>query len=613
MIKTRIITDGRQYTEYLYHLVKNGAPSVFDSETIGLKYRAPIIGFAHWDFKGTPVFAATDNLFKEGIPLDEFLQITRRFIPRLTVVGHNLKYDLCVCKGHGIADPTVFADTSLMIHVYDPTLLKKLETRVHQDLGVDKPTYEQIIGKKWEKVDWDADVKSGLITLKNMGEYACEDVYYTGKLYHYYNARMDDKMQEILTTMEYPMIFTLRDAFARGVSIDVPFLQRIDKDLKKGLAEIQQEIYKEAGSVFNIRSRQQLGKVLYDDLGIKCIKATKKGARATGSDVMEVYAMQGHRIAELLLKHSQMDTLQTRYSSAIPLLVDEDGKLRCSLTSEGTATGRFSSSNPNLQNQPNDPDYPIRKAFVASPGCKLLVADLSQIEPRIMAHVSQDPRMLQIYRNDGDIYIGIAKDLGIDRPAAKIVQLAISYGLGPDKLSFNLKISKREAEKIIHGYYSIYKVFKRWKDATEAYATKNGCIYTLFGRRRLLPGAKNPELRSLFFRALRQAVNTVMQGSAADMIKLIMNKVDRDYQKRRMRTGLLLSVHDELLADSPYNEVEEGYDILINGMEKTVKLSVPIVAEGKVCDNWHQMKDKSFQSLLPEFKNRFPIQSAFLC
>ncbi len=274
-------------------------------------------------------------------------------------------------------------------------------------------------------------------------------------------------------------------------------------------------------------------------------------------------------------------------------------------------TGRFSSSNPNLQNQPNNDEYPIRECFIAEEGRQLFALDYSQIELRIMGHMAQDKRFIQAFNNGEDIHQKVADDLGISRKQSKTINFGVLYGMGSDSLAWQLGTKVRQAEEIIHGYHRTYEGFARWKTRVEQEAIKTGQVRNMFGRIRRIPEAQE---RNSFYRGqgLRRAVNTAIQGSAADLIKLAMVKLLRRFKEENLDARMLLQVHDELLCDAPIKQVCDAYDITSEVMEQVVTLSVPLIADGKIINHWGQMKDDNFLSLYDSIKNntyRKPIKN----
>lgn len=598
-VKTTFIKTAKALATYLMGCQ---GPTVFDTETTGLGIDARLIGMSFWDFKNDPVFVFTDQYFTEGIPLKELVRVCNAYFPKLKVIGHNIKYDYGVLLRNDIVDPQLVCDTSSMVHLHNPDYLKKLELRVKQDLKHDKATYEQIIEKKWPKTldEWFRYRDEGIITPENMGNYGGDDAYWTGKLYQHYEPKMGEDEWRLMERIEIPLIYTLRDMHDAGVNIDQGLLVVLDRQLEREIADIKNGIYDEAGAVFNLKSPKQIADILYNKMGLPCYARTKTGAPSTDAKQMKRLANEGYPMGEKMVEFSQAYTLHNNFVKAIPRLIDMDGRLRCSFNIDIARTGRLSSNGPNLQNQPNNKRWPIRKAYIPSEGCKLLVADLSQIELRVMAHVSGDKVMSQAFWDGADIHQAVAEKLGITRKAGKVANFGVIYGMGAEGLAELIGCTVAEAKNIIRGYGSTYKGYYRWKEETERFAEKNKCVYNIFGRIRRFAYDRNDK-RS-YYGMLRQACNTVIQGSAADIIKLNMIALHKEYQRRNLKSRLLLTVHDELVVDSPYNEVEEAFGILIDKMENTVKLSVPIIADGKVVDTWFNMKDDEYESLLPDFQ-----------
>lgn len=589
--KFEIITTAERLDEYLDKIKTDTA---FDTETTGLDRDALLLGASFYDNVRPPVFVGTDYYFDEGISLNDMRAVCNNHFPRIRGIAHNAKYDLGVFKRLGFKDIDLVADTSAMVHVWDPDLLKKLETRVQADLGVSKPTYEEIIGIKWAKIDWNKHTKDGTITLRNMGKYACEDVFYTYRLFEHYDEKLDDSLWKLVNDIETPLAYVLRDMKDTGVRIDLQMLKEQEVKIGKGIKELEQSIYDSAGVVFNINSPKQKAEVLFDKLGYPVIGYTKSGTRSTDKGTMEALAERGYPIAVALEEHSKLSTLDGSFIRAIPRFMDDDGRLRCDFNALGTSTGRFSSSKPNLQNQPNNNDYPVRGAFVPAIDHLLAGADYSQIELRIMAHCAQDVKLMDAFWSGEDIHGRVSRDLGIPRKGAKVVNFGVLYGMGPEKLAYTLGISTKDAGEIINGYEITYKGFARWKKSTERFAETHGYIDNIFGRIRRLPDAKKPGNKRAYYGALRRAVNTVIQGSAADLMKIAMIKAARRFAEDKLGAKILLTVHDELLVEAPKIEIVSVYDALVYEMENAVKLSVPIIVDGKICDNWSQMKDDEY-------------------
>lgn len=597
-VNYKIAESKEQIIDYLKG--SQGSIMFFDTESVGLSYGDHILGFSFYNVTTDALFIPTNNYFAGGFSYKVIKEI---FDVHFTheAVAHNAKYDLGVFSSAGLSDPKVIADTLLMIHCYNPELEKNLEKRVKADFGWDKPTFKELVGKKWENIDWTAD---GLLSV--LAEYACEDTYGTYLLYEKYRKLLEkEDLLKIHDRIELPLTYVLRDMFVRGVRVDVPLLKAMDAQLDKEILSVEKKIYEEANCVFNLNSPKQKAEVLFDKMGLPCYRTTKTGGRSTDSETFEMLDLEGYPIGKYLNEYSKLGKLSSGYTKSIPPMVYADGKLRCNFNSTGTKTGRFSSDNPNLQNQPVNEQFPIRQAFIPCPGYEFDVIDYSQIELRLMAHVSQDPILLKAFRDGADIHGKVADDLGIPRKGAKVVNFGVLYGMGPAKLAATLGISERDAKEIVRNYEDTYVGYKNWKTRTEAIAERTGKITTIFGRVRRLPDAFSDN-KKLYYGAMRKAVNTVVQGSAADLIKIAMLKLHQTYKENRMDSHLLLQVHDELVIESRFISHKTSQERLALNkhiMETAVTLSVPIVADAKICNNWNDMKAENTAKIIHENKD----------
>jgi DNA polymerase-1 len=356
-----------------------------------------------------------------------------------------------------------------------------------------------------------------------------------------------------------------------------------------------------AGKPFNISSPQQLGKVLFQDLGLPApVKYGKGKVISTAADVLEDLA-QDHEIVRKVLEYRQLTKLKGTYVDALPLLIDpRTGRLHTSFNQAGAATGRLSSSNPNLQNIPIKTELgrEIRAAFVPRAGWKMLVADYSQIELRLLAHMSRDPVLTEAFRRGEDIHTRTAAEvLGVPplmvtpeaRRQAKVINFGIVYGMSPFGLSQTLSISRGEAETYIRNYFERYAGVKRFIDQTIAEVQKTGVTRTLFGRERPIPdiNSRNPNSRGF---AERTAVNSPLQGTAADLIKLAMIRIDRALREQELQSAMLLQVHDELVFEAPPEEVDRVKVLVKREMENARALEVPLLVEVGVGENWRDAK-----------------------
>ena len=409
------------------------------------------------------------------------------------------------------------------------------------------------------------------------------------------------KLDKLYAEIELPLARVLARMERTGILIDPAELARLSAMMETHIARLTAEIHTLAGKPFNISSPQQLGRVLFEDLKLPApVKYGKGKTISTAADVLEDLAAD-HEIVRKVLEYRQLTKLKGTYVDALPALIDpQTGRLHTSFNQTGAATGRLSSSNPNLQNIPirTALGREIRAAFVPRPGWKLIVADYSQIELRLLAHMSRDPVLVEAFRNGEDIHTRTAAEvMGVPplmvtpeaRRAAKAVNFGIVYGISPFGLAAQLGISQREAQTYIESYFARYAGVRKFIDATVAEVRKTGVTRTLFGRERPIPdiNSRNPSARGF---AERTAVNSPLQGTAADLIKLAMVRIDAELERRGARAAMLLQVHDELVFEAPAEDVNEIAALAKREMEQVYRLEVPLLADVGIGDNWRDAK-----------------------
>lgn len=589
-------------SEELYKYIRSIEPGellVNDWETTGLEHDALPLGLSLCARDKPPIFAPTDYYFTDGMPMTEIADVCNECYPDYKLVAHNAKYDSMINVMNGIKDECCnwYADTLIMVHLVDPNLDMNLEKRVADDFGYEKQKFEKLCGKRWNKINWASE---GDHLLPILAAYAGEDTYWELKVYEKYRPLMNPRMWKMLQDMEMPLVKILRDAKIRGVVIDVPLLKEMGVEVDKRLSQYIQEIYDECGCVFNINSTPQKQKVFFEKMDLPVISTTKTGAPSTDAKTAASWAESGYRIGELLVKYSELQKLNSGYIKSIPNLVDRHNVLRGDLNSCGTVTSRFSSSNPNLQNQPNNHDFPIRQAFIPRPGYCFLNYDYSQLELRVMAHMAPDPVFKKIFWSGGDPHAETAQLLNTTRRNAKTCNFGVLYGLGIPNFARRFNTTNAEAQKIIDRYHDTYYGYAKWKVRTEEFVQKHGYVETLFGFRRLLPEAmKSPFKRTpyAFYEALRQACNTIIQGTGAGIVKLATIAAVNAFKKAGLDCHFLLQVHDELLFEVRIDQALEAERLLIDAMENTVKLDVPLTVDGKILANWGEMKSDDIPSL----------------
>ncbi|MGI4757100.1 MAG: DNA polymerase I [Janthinobacterium lividum] len=411
---------------------------------------------------------------------------------------------------------------------------------------------------------------------------------------------IEGELEKTYQEIDLPLVPVLLRMEQAGCRIDTDLLRKQNARLAVMMDDLAEGIYKESGHRFNINSPKQLGDVLFNKMDLpKPLKYGKGKVVSTAQDVLEELG-EKHEIARHVLEHRQLAKLRSNYTEQLPNMVDADSRVHTTFNQVGTATGRLSSTNPNLQNIPTRTELgrEIRAAFIAAPGNVILSADYSQIELRLMAHFSQDPLLMHAYRNDIDIHtLTAAEVFGVDpatmskevRARAKAVNFGIVYGISPFGLAANLGIDQKEARTYIETYFDRYKGVQQFIADTLKVTRETGKVSTLFGRTRPIPDiqSRNPNARGF---AERTAVNTPLQGTAADMIKVAMLRIDAALRSRKLATRMTLQVHDELLFDAPEAEAQEVATLVKQEMEGVVELSIPIVAEVGQGPNWRDAK-----------------------
>ena len=407
-----------------------------------------------------------------------------------------------------------------------------------------------------------------------------------------------DGLTKVYSEIEIPVSPVIADIETAGMKVDVEDLKRFSEFISKELETLQEKIFKIAGHEFNIGSPKQVGEV-FEELNIATGRKTATGQVSTSKDVLAELSVD-HEIAQLIIDYRELDKLKATYADSLPKMVNTDGRIHGVLNQTVAATGRLSSTEPNLQNIPvrTELGQQIRKAFIPETGKKLISADYSQLELRILAHITRDPVMLEAYQKNEDIHAKTArlvfgaadeKDLKEKRRLAKIVNFGIAYAVEAFGLSQRVGISKQEARKVIDDYFATYKGIRAYMDRIPEEAREKGYVTSLFGRRRYFPGIKdrNFAVRS---RAEREAINMPIQGTASDIVKIAMINVANALRNEGLETKMIMQVHDELLFESPEQEVVKASEMIKREMEAAAKLDVPLIAEIGVGDNWMSTK-----------------------
>ncbi|HEU4768546.1 MAG TPA: DNA polymerase I, partial [Pyrinomonadaceae bacterium] len=409
---------------------------------------------------------------------------------------------------------------------------------------------------------------------------------------------LEKKLETIYSEVELPLAPLLYRMERAGLKVDKKVLADLSSYIGQELHKLTIKIYELAGREFNIGSPKQVGEVL-SDLNIDIGRKTSTGRISTSKAVLEELAQQ-FELPRLIIDYRELDKLKSVYTDALPHQIATDGRIHCQLNQTVAATGRLSSSDPNLQNIPirSEMGRRIRRAFVAENGNKIISADYSQLELRLLAHITQDPVMLEAFQKGEDIHARTARlvfgaktdaELKEARRFAKIVNFAIAYAIEPWGLSQRVGISRQEAKKVIEDYYNTYKGVRRYMEEVPVRARQHGYVRSIYGRIRPLPGItdRNANIRKA---AEREAINMPIQGTASDIVKIAMLHVDEEFKRNGLEARLLMQVHDELLVEVPEKEVEKVTEILKHEMETAVSLDVPLVADVGVGENWMDAK-----------------------
>ena len=532
----------------------------------------------------------------QQVPLKRALEMLKPLLcdPGVLKIGQNIKYDLLVLKKYGI-DIAPVDDTMVISYVLESGLHGHgMDELAGLHLGLETIKFKDVAGSGKTQITFDH------VALDKALDYAAEDADVTAKLYRVLKPRLvAEGLTSVYETLERPLISVLVDMEYAGIKVDAAELKRLSDDFARRLGDLEVEIHKLAGGPFNIASPKQLGEILFDRLGLEGGKKGKTGAYATGAEVLDELAAQGHELPARVLDWRQLAKLKSTYTDALMAQINAQTKrVHTSYAMAATSTGRLASSDPNLQNIPirTEEGRKIRHAFVAEPGHKLLSADYSQIELRLLAHVADIGQLKEAFHRGLDIHAMTASEVfgvpieGMDpmvRRSAKAINFGIIYGISAFGLARQLGISRSEAADYIKAYFEKFPGIQRYMNDTKAFAAKHGFVTTLFGRRCHAPGIndKNPMMRGF---AERAAINAPIQGGAADIIKRAMVRLPDALEAAGLkgRANMLLQVHDELIFEVQEAALQQTREAVIRVMEGAASLDVPLVVDVGVGDNW---------------------------
>ena len=561
----------------------------FDTETTGIDvHTAKIVGFSFaMDEQKAYYVPIAHNYLGVGDQLS--LEDAKEGLEKLfkhRIVGQNLKYDYAILKyNFSFTDLKVYADTMIISWLLDSSLAA----------GLDKMAKRYF---QHEMIPFKDTVKKGetfaSVELVDACKYAAEDAWMTLKLFNFFKDKLGSELEKIATEVEYPFVNTLIMIEDAGIMIDIPFFEVLLKDASEKIALLTKEIYTLATCEFNINSTQQLGNVLFETLGLKAGKKTKTGYSTNEKVLHDLY--DDHDIIPKLLEYREVYKLRSTYIDPLLKLAkkEDDRRIHTSFLQTGTTTGRLSSKNPNLQNIPvrTEMGRRIREGFIAKEGYKLVGIDYSQIELRLLAHFSQDSALMDAFENEKDIHLETATKIFGESEAkekrniAKSINFGLLYGMGPRKLGQTVGVSSAEAKVYIENYFASFPTVKNYLTSIQEAAKRENCVHTLLGRRRVFDYESANAFEKAGFE--RESVNTVFQGSAADLIKLSMNKL---LEVMNPEDGtMLLQIHDELIFEVKEELVEDYAQKVKEIMENIYDLTVPLVCTVSIGDNWGQLK-----------------------
>jgi len=597
--KYETVLDAHSFECWINKLKKSDQ-FAFDTETTSLDYmKARVVGvsfavevgeaayvpFAH-DYPGAPDQLSEQDVLGVLKPLLEDNSAKK--------IGQNLKYDAHVLANHDINLVGIAQDTMLESYVLDSTQRHNMDDLALRFLGHTTIHFEDIAGKGIKQLTFNQ------IDLEQAGPYAAEDADITLQLHHKLSAALDEEpaLKKVYQEIELPLLSVLLKIERTGVMIDASMLKKQSRQLAERLKELEKQAYDEAGETFNLASPKQLSGILFEKLKIPTQKKTKTGQYSTAEEVLQELAVD-YALPKILLEHRSVSKLKSTYTDKLPLQVNEKtGRVHTSYNQTVAATGRLSSTDPNLQNIPvrSEEGRRIRQAFVAPEGYKMLAADYSQVELRIMAHLSEDENLLRAFAEGVDVHRATAAEVfsvALDavqpeqRRAAKAINFGLIYGMSAFGLAKQLNIGRYEAQDYIDVYFARYPGVKLYMDKTREQAHDRGYVETVFGRRLYLPeiNSRNGQRRQY---AERTAINAPMQGSAADIIKRAMIAVDHALSTSKVDAKVVMQVHDELVVEVLHKDVEVVSDLLRREMERAATLKVPLVVDIGAGNNWDE-------------------------
>lgn len=588
------LVDTLQALDVLIQELAQAPFFTFDVETNSKDpMRANLVGLSFATRPGRAFYVPLGHTGGPNLPYDLALQRLRPLLedPQRPKVAHNANFDMTAMAAHGIGVRGVAFDTLIAAHLlgYKSLGLKDLCIQV---LGEEMTRITALLGKGPKQGNM------AMVPVSEAGPYACADADATLRLHQALEPRLrQEGFWNLFTQVEMPLVPVLVRMQVTGVALDVPLLREMSRHLADDLKRLEEEIYTVVGHAFNVNSSRQLGKVLFEELRVGRGKRTPTGAYSTEASVLE--GLRGaHPVIDLVLRYRELAKLKSTYVDALPEMVNpRTGRIHTSYNQVGVVTGRISSSEPNLQNIPirSELGRRIRRAFIpGEPGWKLVGADYSQIELRVLAHLSRDPALMEAFFQGKDIHAVTASQVfGVpleqvtpeQRRVAKVLNFGVIYGLSPFGVAKEMKSTPDEGARFIENYLGRYPGVRRYREETLEKARRLGYVETLLGRRRAIPEIHSPNGQTREA-AEREAINMPVQGTAAEIIKVAMIRLQERMDAQGMRARMLLQVHDELVWEAPPEEIEPLKALIQEVMPHALPLAVPLVVAIKVGDNW---------------------------
>ncbi len=595
------VLDAAQLSDWIARLAQ--APLLaFDTETTSLDYmEAELVGVSFAIEPGEAAYVPVGHRYPgapDQLDRDAVLAALKPLLedPARPKVGQNLKYDMSVLARHGVALAGIAFDTMLESYVLDATATRHdMDSLAEKYLGEKTIHYEDVAGKGAKQIGFDQ------VPIESAAEYAAEDADVTLRLHRALWPQLEavPPLATLLRDLEMPLVPVLSRMERRGVRVDTAMLAAQSRELAARMHALEQHAYQVAGSPFNLGSPKQIGEILYERLGAPVLAKTPTGAPSTAESVLQELADKGIALPAVILEHRGLSKLKSTYTDKLPQMVNaRTGRVHTSYHQAVAATGRLSSSDPNLQNIPvrTDDGRRIRRAFVPAEGCRMLAADYSQIELRIMAHLSGDDGLRRAFAEGRDVHrataaevFGVAPDdvTPDQRRSAKAINFGLIYGMSAFGLAKQLGIEREFAQAYVNRYFERYPGVRAFMDRTREQAREQGYVETVLGRRLYLPDikARNPQIRAA---AERTAINAPMQGTASDIIKRAMIAVDAWLERDGAPARMLMQVHDELVFEVASDAVDEVAARIRALMQDAADLTVPLVVDVGVGDNWDE-------------------------